>query len=93
VTQPVAGRRRIRLVLILGALSAFAPLSIDMYLPALPSLQGHFHSSAAQVQLTLTACLIGLAVGQLIAGPLSDSYGRRRPLIIGVALYAIASLA
>ena len=93
MTQPVEGRRRIRLVLILGALSAFAPLSIDMYLPALPSLQGHFHSSAAQVQLTLTACLIGLAVGQLIAGPLSDSYGRRRPLIVGVALYAIASLA
>ena len=81
------------LILILGALSAFAPLSIDMYLPALPSLQGHFHSSAAQVQLTLTACLIGLAVGQLIAGPLSDSFGRRRPLIIGVALYAAASLA
>ncbi|HEV2640870.1 MAG TPA: Bcr/CflA family multidrug efflux MFS transporter [Actinocrinis sp.] len=86
-------RRRLSLVLILGALSAFAPLSIDMYLPALPSLQGHFHSSAAQVQLTLTACLAGLAVGQVIAGPLSDSFGRRKPLIVGVGLYAVASLA
>ena len=92
VTEPAAGRR-IWLTLILGALSAFAPLSIDMYLPALPSLQGHFHSSAAQVQLTLTSCLIGLAVGQLIAGPLSDSFGRRKPLIVGVGLYAVASLA
>jgi DHA1 family bicyclomycin/chloramphenicol resistance-like MFS transporter len=93
VIQPIAGRRGTILMLILGALSAFAPLSIDMYLPALPSLQSHFHSSAAQVQLTLTACLIGLAVGQVIAGPLSDSLGRRRPLIVGVALYAVASLA
>lgn len=85
--------RRAGLILILGALSAFAPLSIDMYLPALPSLQGHFHSSAAQVQLTLTACLAGLAVGQVVAGPLSDTFGRRKPLIIGVGLYAVASLA
>ena len=92
MSKPDPGRR-ISLILILGALSAFAPLSIDMYLPALPSLQGHFHSSASQVQLTLTACLIGLAVGQVIAGPLSDSFGRRRPLIVGVGLYAVASLA
>lgn len=83
---------RLRSVLILGALSAFGPLSIDLYLPALPSLQSHFHAAADSVQLTLTACLVGLAVGQALAGPLSDSLGRRKPLLIGVAAYALASL-
>jgi MFS transporter, DHA1 family, multidrug resistance protein len=63
-----------------------------MYLPALPSLQSHFHATASQVQLTLTACLIGLALGQMLAGPLSDSYGRRRPLLVGVGAFALASL-
>lgn len=84
--------RRIRLLLILGALSAFAPLSIDMYLPALPALGRGFGVSAAQVQLTLSACLLGLALGQLVAGPLSDALGRRRPLLVGVAAYTVASL-
>jgi MFS transporter, DHA1 family, multidrug resistance protein len=83
---------RVRAVLILGALSAFGPLSIDLYLPALPSLQSHFHASAGQVQLTLTACLVGLAAGQALVGPLSDSLGRRRPLLVGVGAYALASL-
>jgi DHA1 family bicyclomycin/chloramphenicol resistance-like MFS transporter len=83
---------RVRAVLILGALSAFGPLSIDLYLPALPSLQSHFHASAGQVQLTLTACLVGLAAGQALVGPLSDSLGRRRPLLVGVTAYALASL-
>jgi len=83
---------RVQAVLILGALSAFGPLSIDLYLPALPSLQSHFHASAGQVQLTLTACLVGLAAGQALVGPLSDSLGRRRPLLVGVTAYALASL-
>lgn len=86
------GAARLWLTLVLGALSAFGPLSIDMYLPALPSLEGSLHASAAQAQLTLTAVLIGLALGQLLAGPLSDTYGRRRPLLIGVGVYAAASL-
>ncbi|MDQ6660632.1 MAG: MFS transporter, partial [Chloroflexota bacterium] len=77
---------------ILGALSAFGPLSIDMYLPALPSLGRDFNTDASQVQLTLSACLLGLALGQTIVGPLSDALGRRRPLLIGVAVYALASL-
>jgi len=84
--------RRVRLLLILGALSAFAPLSIDMYLPALPALGRGFGASASQAQLTLSACLIGLALGQMIAGPLSDALGRRRPLLVGVAAYTAASL-
>lgn len=91
-----AGERaasRLRLILIIGALSAFGPLSIDMYLPSLPSLARDLSGAAWQVQLTLTACLLGLATGQLVAGPLSDRLGRRRPLLIGVATYAAASFA
>ena len=85
--------RRIRLFVILGALSAMGPLSIDFYLPGLPELSDDLNASAAQAQLTLTACLAGLAVGQLLAGPLSDRLGRRRPLLIGLAGYTAASLA
>src|SRR5213594_4883205 len=84
--------RRAWLVFILGALSAFGPLSIDMYLPALPSLSRDFGTGASQAQLTLSACLLGLALGQVIAGPLSDKLGRRRPLLVGLAAYALASL-
>ncbi len=81
-----------RLVLVLGALSAFAPLSLDMYLPAFPELAEDLSASASQVQLTITACVIGLAAGQLIAGPLSDRFGRKRPLLIGVGAWALASV-
>ena len=84
--------RRARVVLILGALSAFGPLSIDMYLPGLPSLGATLDAPAWAVQLTLTACLAGLALGQVVAGPLSDRFGRRTPLLAGVAAYAAASL-
>src|SRR5947209_17074214 len=84
--------RRGQLVFILGSLSAFGPLSIDMYLPALPSLSRDFGTGASQVQLTLSACLLGLALGQVIAGPLSDELGRRRPLLVVLAAYPLASL-
>ncbi|MEU0469558.1 Bcr/CflA family multidrug efflux MFS transporter [Amycolatopsis sp. NPDC006131] len=95
VTAPAKIRRTpgtLRYALILGGLSAFAPLSIDMYLPALPRMADDLHSSAPTLQLTLTAFIIGLALGQLIAGPLSDSLGRRRPLLAGLVLYAVASV-
>ncbi|MET8866385.1 multidrug effflux MFS transporter [Nonomuraea sp. NPDC004580] len=84
--------RRGLLLLILGALSAIGPLSIDMYLPALPAITSEMLSAPAQVQLTLTACLIGVSVGQVVAGPLSDVRGRRMPLMIGVAGFMAASL-
>ncbi|HTX45100.1 MAG TPA: multidrug effflux MFS transporter [Solirubrobacteraceae bacterium] len=83
--------RRRELVIILGALSAFGPLSMDMYLPGLPSLSRQLHASASAGQLTLTGCMLGIALGQLIAGPFSDSLGRRLPLLSGIAAYAIAS--
>jgi MFS transporter, DHA1 family, multidrug resistance protein len=91
-TALVSLPRRVQLVFILGALTAFGPLSIDMYLPALPALSRDFGIGASQVQLTLSACLLGLALGQAIAGPISDALGRRRPLLIGLVAYALASL-
>jgi MFS transporter, DHA1 family, multidrug resistance protein len=88
-----AGSRgaRLRLLVILGASSAFGPLSIDMYLPSLPSLSRDLGAPGSQVQLTLTACLAGLALGQALAGPVSDALGRRRPLLLGLAAYSLAS--
>ena len=83
---------RLRLILILGTLTAIGPLSIDMYLPALPRLTDDLSAGTSLVQLTLTACLVGLAAGQVVAGPISDMWGRRRPLLAGVALYTVASL-
>ncbi|MFG1703379.1 multidrug effflux MFS transporter [Nonomuraea sp. M3C6] len=91
VEQRREGRRGL-LLLILGALSAIGPLSIDMYLPSLPTITSEMLSAPAQVQLTLTACLIGVSVGQVIAGPVSDVRGRRVPLIVGVAGFMVASL-
>jgi MFS transporter, DHA1 family, multidrug resistance protein len=87
----VSRRGRALDLLLLGALSSFAPLSIDMYLPALPAMARDLQASPTAAQLSLTACLIGLAAGQLLAGPLSDARGRRRPLLAGVAVYAVAS--
>lgn len=80
------------LVLLLGTITAIGPLSIDLYLPAFPELTASLRTSGAMVQLTLTACLVGLAVGQLLLGPLSDAVGRRRPLIAGMSVYALASV-
>ncbi|MCZ4275739.1 multidrug effflux MFS transporter [Rhodococcus yunnanensis] len=81
-----------RVILVLGALIALGPLTIDMYLPALPSIVDDLNTSSAAVQLTLTGTLIGLAIGQLIIGPLSDIVGRRLPLIAGTAVHIAASL-
>ena len=88
-----AGQRRASLLvtLILGALTALPPLSMDMYLPALPQVTGALRSPAATVQLTLTACLAGMALGQLVVGPLSDRWGRRRPLLAGLGVYVLAT--
>src|SRR4029453_13305561 len=83
---------RLRIVVVLGALSAFGPLSIDFFLPGLPRRTSAFDASASAGQLTLTACLLGLAFGQLAFGPLSDRFGRRPPLIAGLIIYGGASL-
>jgi DHA1 family bicyclomycin/chloramphenicol resistance-like MFS transporter len=87
----MSARARLRLVLVLGFLIGLGPLTIDMYLPALPTITADLATSAAAVQLTLTGTLAGLGLGQLLVGPLSDAYGRRRPLLAGVGLHIIAS--
>ena len=79
------------LLIMLAALTAFAPFVTDMYLPALPSMTTSFHATASQVQLGLTTSMLGLAIGQLIIGPLSDKYGRKFPLIATLILFAISS--
>ena len=83
--------RTVWLVLVLGLLSTFAPISIDMYLPSLPTIGREFLASAGGVQLTLSAFFVGFALGQLYWGPLSDKFGRRPMLIAGVILYIVAS--
>ena len=89
---PPSGAARLRLVLVLGSLIALGPLTIDMYLPALPTLADDLRTTAAAAQLTLTGTLVGLALGQLLVGPLSDTFGRRRPLLVGVGVHVVASL-
>jgi DHA1 family bicyclomycin/chloramphenicol resistance-like MFS transporter len=78
--------------LILGGLTATPPLAMDMYLPSLPEVTRSLHAPAATVQLTLTACLAGMALGQLVVGPMSDKWGRRRPLLTGLAVYVVATV-
>lgn len=80
-------------LLILGALSAFGPLAIDFYLPAFPTMARAFATDVEHVQLSLAAYFVGLALGQLIYGPVADRYGRRKPLLVGVTLFTLASLA
>ncbi len=81
------------MIILLGIITAFAPLSIDLYLPALPLIETDLGVSPALVQQSLSLFFVGLAIGQLIYGPLADRYGRRAPLTVGVILYAAASLA
>lgn len=83
---------KVWMVLILGALTAFGPLSMDMYLPGLPSVTDDFETSASLAQLSITATLIGLAIGQLVFGPLSDIVGRKRPLLITLSIYSAVSI-
>ncbi len=80
------------MILVLGLLVALGPLTIDMYLPALPKIADDLSVSSSVVQLTLTGTLAGLALGQLIVGPLSDSLGRRKPMIAGIVLHMLASV-
>ncbi|MET9691916.1 Bcr/CflA family multidrug efflux MFS transporter [Streptomyces sp. NPDC006514] len=86
-----ARRTSLLVTFILGGLTALPPLSMDMYLPALPQVTDALNSPAATIQLTLTACLAGMALGQLVIGPMSDKWGRRRPLLVGMVVYVLAT--
>ena len=80
------------LAIVLGLLTIFGPISMDLYLPVLPALTAELQSTTSVAQLTITACLLGLAIGQVVAGPLSDRFGRRTPLLIGVIAYTVTSV-
>lgn len=84
-------KRRLAIAIVLGSMTAIGPLSIDMYLPSLPMLAADLQASTSLTQLSLTACLLGLALGQLVMGPLSDARGRRAPLLASLAVYAVVS--
>ncbi len=86
------GKERLALAFLLSSLGILGPLNIDMYLPSFPDIAGDLGARASLVQLSLTTCLIGLAVGQVIVGPISDAQGRRKPLIISLSLFAVSSL-
>ncbi|MEU7929007.1 multidrug effflux MFS transporter [Micromonospora sp. NPDC049107] len=88
----MTNRQRTQLVLVLGALIAIGPLTIDMYLPALPAITTGLQTTETAVQLTLTGTLVGLALGQLLIGPVSDVVGRRLPLLAGLAAHIVASV-
>lgn len=79
--------------MLLGSLTAFAPMSIDMYLSAFPAIGQALHASAGQQQATLAAFLAGMAIGQFLYGPASDRFGRRAPILVGIAIYVVASVA
>src|SRR5262245_1710062 len=92
--SPVSASHRghTELIVLLGAVTAFAPVSIDMYLPALPVLSKEFGASPGHVQLSVASFFLGLAVGQGFYGPLSDRFGRTRPLYAGLLLFVLASI-
>jgi DHA1 family bicyclomycin/chloramphenicol resistance-like MFS transporter len=85
-------RKRVLYIVLLGALTALGPFTIDLYLPAFPVLESEFQTTAAAIQLTLTGTMVGFALGQLIVGPLSDKVGRRVPLLVVTALHVAASI-
>jgi DHA1 family bicyclomycin/chloramphenicol resistance-like MFS transporter len=88
----IPASRRLLYVLLLGALTALGPFTVDLYLPAFPLLQDAFATDEAAIQLTLTGTMIGFAFGQLLVGPLSDTVGRRLPLLLATALHVVASM-
>ena len=85
-------RRKLLYILLLGALTALGPFTIDLYLPAFPALEASLGVTEAQVQLTLAGTTVGFAFGQLVVGPFSDKFGRRTPLILATAVHIAASL-
>ena len=84
---------RLFMAAILGFLAAMGPLCTDLYLPALPNMAAELSSSASQMQLSITACLLGLSLGQIVLGPLSDARGRRLPLLFSLGVFIAASFA
>lgn len=85
--------RRFELIFLFGTLTTFIPFAVDMYMPALPTIARDFHAQIAAAEHSLASFFLGIAVGQAVVGPLSDRYGRKRPLLIGLGLYVLSSVA
>ena len=83
---------KIHLAILLGFLAALAPLSIDMYLPALPTMNEEFNAGTSIIQMTLTMTMVGMAIGQLFAGPISDRFGRKYPLAVGMTFFTLSTV-
>lgn len=92
ISTEITKQKRLRYAFILGGLAAMGPLCTDLYLPALPQMADFLHTGTSNVQLSITSNLIGLAAGQLFIGPFSDAKGRRGPLLLSLALFAMMSL-
>ncbi|MGW4394214.1 multidrug effflux MFS transporter [Amycolatopsis nivea] len=95
LAEPVLPRKRpgaLRIAVVLGFLEVFGPISMDLYLPALPQLAGDLQAGQSLAQATMSVCMLGLAFGQLVVGPLSDRFGRRRPLLAGIGLFTVLSV-
>jgi DHA1 family bicyclomycin/chloramphenicol resistance-like MFS transporter len=88
---PITGFRRIELIVLFGVLTVFTPIGIDLYLPALPTIAREFHTPIAQIEHSLAAFFLGLAIGQAMVGPLSDRFGRRWPILGGLGLYILGA--
>lgn len=82
-----------KVIFVLGLLSAIGPFSIDLYLPAFPEIAQRLHTDVSSVMLSLSSFFVGISFGQLLYGPLIEKYGRKKPLYIGLVLYALSSLA
>ncbi len=93
MTTTQKGQNKLHLILILGLMAAIGPFSIDMYLPAFPEIATSLHTSVSSVMLSLSSFFIGISVGQLIYGPLLERFGRKKPLYVGLIIYAFASIA
>ena len=85
--------RRAELIVLFGVLTVFTPFAVDMYMPAMPTIAREFHAPTAAIEHSLASYFLGLAVGQAVVGPLSDRFGRKLPLLIGLVLYVVGSLA
>src|SRR5688572_32518879 len=87
--RPIPG---VRLTLLLGSLTAFGPIAIDMYLPSMPAIAADLATDPASAQQTMSVFLLGMALGQLLYGPISDRVGRRPPLMVGIAVFIVMSI-
>jgi MFS transporter, DHA1 family, multidrug resistance protein len=92
IMNKLTGTKRLQLALLLGSLGLLGPFTIDMYLPSFPTIVKEYRTTASLVQISLTSCLLGLGLGQLVIGPMSDVQGRRKPLRIFLIMYLIASV-